>query len=77
MEQAMGTVHKRRTPRAAVDDIRAMLSLREATLLADVPEAKVRKDIETGEHVSTHRPFPVGSRHRCRSCAGSRSAGRR
>jgi hypothetical protein len=31
MEQAMGTVHKRRTPRAAVDDIRAMLSLREAT----------------------------------------------
>jgi len=29
------------------DDVRALLSLREATLLADVPEAKVRKDIET------------------------------
>jgi uncharacterized protein (DUF433 family) len=29
-------------------EIRAMLSLRETTLLADVPEAKVRKDIETG-----------------------------
>jgi uncharacterized protein (DUF433 family) len=45
---AMSTVHKTRLPRAAVDDIRALLSLREATLLADVPEAKVRKDIETG-----------------------------
>jgi uncharacterized protein (DUF433 family) len=38
--------HKR--SRARGDEIRAMLSLREATLLADVSEAKVRKDIETG-----------------------------
>jgi uncharacterized protein (DUF433 family) len=44
----MGTVHNSRPPRAGADDIRAMLSLREATLLADVLEAKVRKDIETG-----------------------------
>jgi uncharacterized protein (DUF433 family) len=44
----MGIIHKHRLPRAAADEIRAMLSLREAALLADVPEAKVRKDIETG-----------------------------
>ncbi len=35
-------------PRARGEEIRAMLSLREATLLADVSEARVRKDIETG-----------------------------
>lgn len=39
------TIHTRPP---AIDDIRALLSLREAALLADVPEAKVRKDIETG-----------------------------
>jgi uncharacterized protein (DUF433 family) len=44
----MSVVHKRRPSRISSDEIRAMLSLREATLLADVPEAKVRKDIETG-----------------------------
>jgi uncharacterized protein (DUF433 family) len=46
--QVMSTVHESQLPRVAVDDIRALLSLREATLFADVPEAKVRKDIETG-----------------------------
>jgi uncharacterized protein (DUF433 family) len=45
---AMGRVHKRSLPRAAVDEIRATLSLCEAALLAGAPEAKVRKDIETG-----------------------------
>ena len=44
----MGPVHTERSARAFEDEIRAMLSLREATLLADVPEARVRKDIETG-----------------------------
>jgi uncharacterized protein (DUF433 family) len=44
----MGMVQKHPLPRAAADEIRTTLSLREATLLADVPEAKVRKDIETG-----------------------------
>jgi uncharacterized protein (DUF433 family) len=44
----MSTVHKSRRPRTAATELRAMLSLRETTLLADVPEAKVRKDIETG-----------------------------
>jgi len=39
-------VRKRRRAKAA--KIRAMLSLREATVLADVAEVKVRKDIETG-----------------------------
>jgi len=39
---------KRKLARPQGDEIRAMLSLREATVLADVPEAKVRKDIETG-----------------------------
>jgi uncharacterized protein (DUF433 family) len=39
-------VPKRRGAR--VGKIRAMLSLREATVLADVTEAKIRKDIETG-----------------------------
>src|SRR5579863_8886226 len=41
------TVKNRLTP-ARGDEIRALLSLREAALLADVAEAKVRKDIETG-----------------------------
>jgi uncharacterized protein (DUF433 family) len=44
----MSTTNKERPPRAFGDEIRAMLSLREATLLADVSEARVRKDIETG-----------------------------
>jgi uncharacterized protein (DUF433 family) len=44
----MSQVHKGRPPHVSGDEIRAMLSLREATVLADVPEAKVRKDIETG-----------------------------
>jgi uncharacterized protein (DUF433 family) len=39
-------VRKRRSDRAT--KIRAMLSLREATVLADIAEAKIRKDIETG-----------------------------
>ena len=42
------TVYTRRLSPSRGDEIRALLSLREATLLADVPEAKVRKDIETG-----------------------------
>src|SRR5262249_25193236 len=44
----MGSIRRKRPSQAFGDEIRAMLSLREATLLADVPEAKVRKDIETG-----------------------------
>ncbi len=44
----MNLVHYKRPPRVFGEEIRAMLSLREATLLADVPEARVRKDIETG-----------------------------
>ncbi len=44
----MSLARKERPSRAAGLEIRAMLSLREAALLADVPEAKVRKDIETG-----------------------------
>jgi uncharacterized protein (DUF433 family) len=40
--------HTGRTPRAPADEIRAMLSLRETTLLAGVSETRVRKDIETG-----------------------------
>jgi uncharacterized protein (DUF433 family) len=40
--------HKRQLPRAKGEKIRAMLSLRETTVLADVSEARVRKDIETG-----------------------------
>jgi uncharacterized protein (DUF433 family) len=45
---AMPPVHKHQRPRATAAKVRAMLSLREATVLADVAEAKVRKDIETG-----------------------------
>jgi uncharacterized protein (DUF433 family) len=44
----MSPVHRKRPSHALEDEIRALLSLREATVLADVPEAKVRKDIETG-----------------------------
>jgi uncharacterized protein (DUF433 family) len=44
----MNAVYEEGHSRALGDEIRAMLSLREATLLANVPEAKVRKDIETG-----------------------------
>src|SRR5215468_9275010 len=44
----MGSVRRKRASHAFGDEIRAMLSLREAALLADIPEAKVRKDIETG-----------------------------
>jgi uncharacterized protein (DUF433 family) len=35
-------------PRPRGDEVRALLSLREAALLADVAESKIRKDIETG-----------------------------
>src|SRR6266566_9223142 len=44
----MNSVHRERPPRVFGGEVRAMLSLREAILLADVPEARVRKDIETG-----------------------------
>jgi uncharacterized protein (DUF433 family) len=44
----MPPVHKHRRRHATAAKVRAMLSLREATVLADVAEAKVRKDIETG-----------------------------
>ena len=44
----MPPVHKQQRPHATAAKVRAMLSLREATVLADVAEAKVRKDIETG-----------------------------
>jgi uncharacterized protein (DUF433 family) len=44
----MPPVHKHQRPHATAAKIRAMLSLREVTLLADIAEAKVRKDIETG-----------------------------
>ena len=44
----MPLVHKHRRRHATAAKVRAMLSLREATVLADVAEAKVRKDIETG-----------------------------
>jgi uncharacterized protein (DUF433 family) len=45
----MGRPHNRAMPRSRKGEkIRAMLSLRETTVLADVTEAKVRKDIETG-----------------------------
>jgi len=47
-DRVMSAFHRKRPPRAIGDEIRALLSLREATVLADVPEAKVRKDIETG-----------------------------
>jgi uncharacterized protein (DUF433 family) len=44
----MNPLHEERHPRAFGSEIRAVLSLREATVLADVPETRVRKDIETG-----------------------------
>jgi uncharacterized protein (DUF433 family) len=44
----MSLVRRKRPSHAAGDEIRALLSLREAALLADVPEVKIRKDIETG-----------------------------
>src|SRR5262245_25743999 len=44
----MSVVRRKRPSHAVGDEIRALLSLREAALLADVPEAKIRKDIETG-----------------------------
>jgi uncharacterized protein (DUF433 family) len=44
----MSSARKRRRRHATVGKIRAMLSLRETTVLADVAEAKIRKDIETG-----------------------------
>lgn len=44
----MPPVHKHQRPRATAAKVRAMLSLREVTVLADIAEAKVRKDIETG-----------------------------
>src|SRR3984893_4389756 len=45
---AMPPVRKHQRPHATAAKVRAMLSLREATVVADVAEAKVRKDIETG-----------------------------
>jgi uncharacterized protein (DUF433 family) len=44
----MSSARKRQRRHATVGKIRAMLSLRETTVLADVAEAKIRKDIETG-----------------------------
>jgi uncharacterized protein (DUF433 family) len=44
----MSLVRKRQRRHATAGKIRAMLSLRETTVLADVAEAKIRKDIETG-----------------------------
>jgi uncharacterized protein (DUF433 family) len=44
----MSVARKRQRRHATAGKIRAMLSLRETTVLADVAEAKVRKDIETG-----------------------------
>jgi uncharacterized protein (DUF433 family) len=44
----MSPARKRQRRHATVGKIRAMLSLRETTVLADVAEAKIRKDIETG-----------------------------
>jgi uncharacterized protein (DUF433 family) len=44
----MSRTRKSQRPRARSEEIRAMLSLREATVLADVSEARVRKDIEIG-----------------------------
>jgi uncharacterized protein (DUF433 family) len=44
----MSPIHTERPPRAPGDEVRAMLSLRETALLAETPEAAVRKDIETG-----------------------------
>jgi uncharacterized protein (DUF433 family) len=44
----MPPARKRQRPRATAAKVRAMLSLREAIVLADIAEAKVRKDIETG-----------------------------
>jgi len=44
----MPNLPRHNLPQTGGDEIRAMLSLREAILLADVSEAKVRKDIETG-----------------------------
>jgi uncharacterized protein (DUF433 family) len=44
----MNNLDQERLACAAEDDIPAMLSLREVTLLAAVSEAKIRKDIETG-----------------------------
>ena len=44
----MPPARKRQRRHAMVGKIRAMLSLRETTVLADVAEAKIRKDIETG-----------------------------
>jgi uncharacterized protein (DUF433 family) len=44
----MSPARKRQTRHATAGKIRAMLSLRETTVLADVAEAKIRKDIETG-----------------------------
>jgi uncharacterized protein (DUF433 family) len=44
----MSPTPKRQRRHATAGKIRAMLSLRETTVLADVAEAKIRKDIETG-----------------------------
>lgn len=44
----MSPARKRQRRHATAGKIRAMLSLRETTVLADVAEAKIRKDIETG-----------------------------
>jgi uncharacterized protein (DUF433 family) len=44
----MPPARKRQRRHATAGKIRAMLSLRETAVLADVAEAKVRKDIETG-----------------------------
>jgi len=65
VNEGIGTVQDMRAIAAA----RSLLSLREATILADVPEQRVRKDIETGvltapyviridnHHLRTHWSF--------------------
>jgi len=46
--RTMPHAQKRQLRHPRGEEIREVLTLREATLLADVPESKVRKDIETG-----------------------------
>jgi uncharacterized protein (DUF433 family) len=55
MEAPMSAGFPEQLRSASTDGIRATLTLRETTLLADASEAKVRKDIETG-HLSPIKP---------------------
>lgn len=47
-----------RSPCAPVERVRAFLSLREAAVVTDVPEARMRKDIETGVLTPTRTRAP-------------------